>query len=366
MQPAAIHQFHAGAAVGDGVTNSLLYTRSLLRELGYESEIYTARVPAELSDELRYFRDYRCRPDQWLLHHHSMGHDLDDWLAALTDPRILVYHNITPPSFFPVGSTEAAYAEKGRAQLSHWTEDVAGAIGVSEYNSAELREAGYAPVETIPLLVDLDRMRSAEFTIPATVNDGTPLLLFVGRLVENKRQHLLVEMLWYLHRMLPEQPPQLCLVGDSRRELYRERLRRRIAQLGLEKSVHLVGKVPDRELSGYFRRATLFCCASGHEGFGMPLIEAMAHEVPVLAQDSGNISDTMGTGGLLLNHSDPMMMAAAAKEILTDSKLREQIVAGARENIARFERPRVRAALSGFLDAVTGDNGSMQLAGGGG
>jgi len=343
----AVHQFHAGAAHGDGVTNSMLFIRALLRELGYDAQIFAGTVPPELRGTIRPYTEYRSRPGQILLQHHSMGHDLGGWLAGVADPRILVYHNITPPAFFPDGSIEASKAEQGRAQLHAWAGEVSGAIALSRLNEAELVEAGYAPVRNLPLLLDAATIQAR----PAAAEPwpGEQRLVFVGRIAPNKRQDLLVDMMAHLRRLDPDRDRRLILAGRATDAGYLGRLQARIEQLGLARSVHIPGKVSDGQLYGLYDQADLFVCASDHEGFGIPLIEAQARGVPVLARATSNVADTAGAGALLLTDGTPAELAATARCILTDADLAARLRAGARRNLHRFDRARLAAELDRFL-----------------
>ncbi len=153
--PAAIHQFAPGCDVGDGITNGMFFTQKILRSLGVRSEIFSIHIPEALTGVIKNYRDYSSQPNQILMVHHSMGTAHWDWVARQTAAKIMIYHNITPAEFFPEDSFLRHHAELGRKQLGDSASWFIGAIGDSEYNSAELVEAHYHPVATIPLLVDL-------------------------------------------------------------------------------------------------------------------------------------------------------------------------------------------------------------------
>ncbi|MGH9916577.1 MAG: hypothetical protein ACRD63_14965, partial [Pyrinomonadaceae bacterium] len=142
-KPKAIHQFHSGSAYGDAVTNGLFFTRQILCELGFSSEIYVEHIADEYRGQLNHYSKYVSSPDQVLLVHHSMGHDLTDWILSLSDVRILVYHNITPAHFFPDGSVFRKYSEIGREQLKIFGTHTAASICDSPYNAEELAKLNY-------------------------------------------------------------------------------------------------------------------------------------------------------------------------------------------------------------------------------
>lgn len=359
----AIHQFHHGVDLGDGVTNSLLFIQRLLRQLGFESHLYAANIPATMADRVRPCHELeRLDGDSTLLlHHHSMGHDLGDWLTRLAIPRALVYHNITPADFFPPGSDLHRYAELGREQLVKWRDEFQAVLAVSDVNAKDLVALGYAreAITTIPLLVDLERLAVDPEALPEAVEQlhpglaERPALLFVGRLVENKRQHLLLEVLWHLQRMQARHggrpPAMLVLAGGGECSDYARFLRQRLHQLQLDDSVVMPGKVDDTLLQALYRRSAAFVCASAHEGFGMPLVEAMLADCPVVAMGRANIPHTLGEGGLVLDSENPAVMAASLSLLLEDEALRSEVIAGQRRSLARYRPDVLAAALRDWL-----------------
>lgn len=352
MRPRAIHQFSPSSAYGDGVTNGLLFTQKVIRSLGYDSEIYCFHVAPELSHLLRSHDRYESAADQVLLIHHSMGHDHEDWLKSLQDFKVMVYHNITPAHFFPEGSLPYRYSLLGRQQLQDWATDFRGAIGDSDYNSAELRDVGYRPVATIPLLVDQEKLWREPWDagIPDRLRDAFNIL-FVGRIVENKCQHDLVEILHELGR-LSDQPLRLILLGGVTSPEYREHLQALIAKNGLESRVEMPGKVSNAQLYGYYRAADAFVCMSEHEGFGMPLVEAMAFDVPVIAWNSSNIASTLGQGGILFREKKHREIAACLKLLDENPGLRRRVIKSQRRNLERFSFDAVRRQLHEFLNSL--------------
>lgn len=348
----AIHQFHAGSAYGDGVTNAMLFIRRLLRELGFTSEIYCAQVAPELQKEILPVKKYRDSPNQVLLLHHTHGHNHGFWVESLKSRLAMVYHNITPAEFFTPESPMHALSELGRSQLVQWRSHFIGAIGDSELNTRELLAAGYANAVTIPLLVDIDRLRAVEANRRLMAQmEGVFNIVYVGRIVENKCQHDLIDLFSQVRRRL-NVPARLLLVGDFTSHDYQCRLVDLSNTLGLRGCVEMTGKVTDASLSAIYQRADVYVSMSEHEGFGMPLIEAMAHDVPVIAYNSSNIAATMGEGGILLAEKDHQKTAALIKVLSEEPKFRRRILLGQRRNLQRFEHETLRNALAGFLEGA--------------
>lgn len=322
-----VHQFHAGSAMGDAITNAMLLIRSLLRAQGFESEIFVQSRAAGLGNEIQLLAAMPRHDRIVLLVHHSMGFPGFDEVLALPARKVLIYHNITPPELL----TAVPYIEQmsmlGRQQLATWRDHVAFALAVSDYNAVELHSLGFAAVRTCTLLFDID----AVVADPAAARheDGAFTVLFVGRVTPAKAQHDLIEAFAWFRGQLGR-PCRLVLVGALNADEYRylEHLDDRMAALGIKADVQLTGLISDRELQGWYRQADLYVSLSHHEGFGVPLVEAMAHGVPVLAWPAGAVPYTLGGWGVLLASREPALVADAMLAAATSAASRAAAAAG--------------------------------------
>ena len=365
LTPSAIHQFSPGCDVGDGITNGMFFTQKVLHSLGLRSDIFSIHIPKALKGVIKPYRDYVSQPDQVLLVHHSMGTADWHWVGEQDAVKILIYHNITPAEFFPAGSFLREHAALGRTQLTDNVGWFVGAIGDSEYNSAELVAANYHPVVTIPMLVDLEKTRTAPWDQAiVTRYQNTFNLLFIGRIVENKKQHELVELFAHF-KALYRRPAKLMLIGGTTSIDYEQYLQAVIAEHHLQAEVELLGKVSNEALYGYYRAADVLVCLSEHEGFGMPLIEAMCFDVPVVAFDTSNIANTLGESGVLFHEKRLPEMAACIKLLAEHSEFRRRIKRSQRRNLNRFAFNTVRVQLCKFfsdleITVVTADSGQNE------
>lgn len=352
MQTKAIHQFHPACLTGDGVTNGMLFTQRLLRGLGFRSEIYCEHVPPDLQKQILHVTQLVLEHDYALLVHHSLGYENHFWIDALPVPKVMVYHNITPQEYLPEAGPLRRLSVLGRQQLGHWAGLFQGGVGDSAINTDELIQAGFKQTQTIPLLVDLDRLRRGEMN-PDLLGSlrGVVNLLFVGRICENKQQLALLDMLAEL-KSIYHQPVRLILAGSTTSLAYAAQIQERIQALNLVDQVVLTGKISYTDLLTYYRAADVFVCMSQHEGFGMPLIEAMLFDVPVLAHATSGIPGTMGEGGLLLQEFDTKAMAALVHTVLTEPGVRRRVIAGQRRNLARFEADAVKRELATYLEQL--------------
>ncbi len=350
MKYKAIHQFHSGTAPGDAVTNAMFFTQGLLRDLGFESKIYAEHIPREIASRVCRFQSYRSAADQALLVHHSMGHDRTDWILANPEPMLLVYHNITPAKYFAKESCFGRYSEIGRKQLELFRPVMKGAICDSEFNAQELRVLGYERPAVIPLLLDVEKIRAAPWnvSIPQTQADLFTML-FVGRINENKCQHHVIEVFRHLQDML-ERPAQLIFIGDYQAagDYYPFLLQ----ETECSGDIRFLGKVPAPELYGWYRAADVFLCMSEHEGFGVPLIEAMVFDVPVIAYKSSGVPQTLGGAGLLVGEKHPPEIAALINVLAGDRAFRRAIIRKQRERVRDFHPARITSQLSKALQEM--------------
>jgi glycosyltransferase involved in cell wall biosynthesis len=178
--------------------------------------------------------------------------------------------------------------------------------------------------------------------------------LFVGRLAPNKAQHDLLKAL-SVYRRVFDPEARLRLVGGSSSHAYATALVDFITALQLEDAVELCGEVTDAELAAHYRAADVFVSASDHEGFCIPLLEAMHHRLPIVAYGSSAIPETLGGAGLCLASKEPTVLAAAIHRVAHDRVLREALVAAGLRRLADFDlatdKRRMAEAVAGALEA---------------
>lgn len=333
---AAVHQFHAGSALGDAITNSMFLIRRILRARGFHSDIFVQHRDPRLGDEL-YDLDALPRHDGYvLLLHHSLGISILPDIVALPAPKVFVYHNITPPEFISHPETRRL-AVIGRQQLAAYSGHVVAALADSTYNAIELHAAGFPSPQTCPLLFDTAALRHQASLRPRRRSDVFTVL-FVGRIVSSKAQDELIAA-FSAFKAGYGRPCRLVLPGamqegDADILLHIERL---IAGHGLHGDVVLPGLISDEELQGWYARADLYVSLSRHEGFGVPLVEAMAHGVPVLAWPAGAIPYTLGGASELALDRAPDAVAAHMLALAADPARRAAIVAAQHRRLGAFD-----------------------------
>jgi glycosyltransferase involved in cell wall biosynthesis len=353
----AIHQFIPSVVEGDATANHALAVRSLLRGLGYRSEIYAERTGPGLEAEAHHYTGFRVEPASAVIYQFAIGSVLTDALLAAGVPLSLNYHNLTPPELFERWEPGVAHGLWwGRHQLSQMVPATRLGIGVSEFNRLDLERAGYEQTTVAPILLDpADFDGEVDDALVERLAGAGTAWLFVGRLAPNKAQHDLVKA-FAVYRRVFEPTARLWLVGGPASTAYHHALRALVASVGLEGAVTLTGAVSPAQLAAYYRAADVFVCLSDHEGFGVPLLEAMHHRLPVIAHAAAAVPETVAGGGLCLPGKRPAVVAAAVHRIVSDPSLRAALVAAGGRRLAELSgeasRARFTAAVGRFVELV--------------
>jgi glycosyltransferase involved in cell wall biosynthesis len=341
------------ASKGDAITNFALELRALLRRAGGPSELFARHVDPALLHNVHMLRRYHdlvttAGPGDTIVYHASIGNDeVIDFLLSRPERLVLVYHNVSPPeSFDPYEPLFASLLRAGRSDVARLRGRVALAIAVSGYNAADLSALGFRDVRVAPLIVDPARLHGVEpdevIRAHLDANVHGPLALFVGQLLPHKRPELLVEALHVIATYL-EPSAHLVLLGARRIPPFAAALQRQIVELGLA-NAWITGALSDTEVRSYFERADVFVTASDHEGFCVPLLEAMSFDVPIVARGTSAVPETMGGAGIVLDPSDGTLVLAESWVVAaTDTAARAPLVTAGRTRLAAFDPDRARA-----------------------
>jgi glycosyltransferase involved in cell wall biosynthesis len=352
-----IHQLTPGFAYGDAISNQTIILRDLLKKQGYKSEIFTEQIDPSMTHEARLFKDGKgINKDVGLIYHHSIGAGLTDFVINHPGPKSLIYHNVTPPDLVRDADPELAIKlEQGINDLRRLAPHFRVSAGDSRFNSLDLEEHGFSPPSVLPICVAPEKWNiPAEPNMMMRLQDGKDNILFVGRLVANKCQHDLVNAFAEYLSMYGN--CRLILVGGFiEKESYYQSLKEQVRLRGLEGDVLFAGKVTDNILHSCYRCADLFWSMSEHEGFGVPLIEAMWFDVPVLAYKSSAIPETLGEGGLLFTDKQNLKeLAVAARLLMHDPDVRARILSGQKRRRKAFLpeaiQPQLDALVRGMND----------------
>ena len=335
-----IHQFLPMLAKGDGVGNNARAMAKRLAELGIPSRFYADldKTGEASGGHLDYAK--AAEAGDILLYHVATSSPMTTYLARRSEPLGVVYQNITPPEYFATFDARAAAVQKrALGEVDALAERTLLAMTPSAYNAWDLHQAGYREVAEFPIIFDpTDFLGSSsprvEEVLTGLRTKGFANWLFVGRLVPNKAQERLI-MALHAHREAYGDTAVLHLIGRPSYPGYVAALHRLAGELGLADRVNFVMGVSEEELAAFYRGSDLFASASEHEGFCMPIVEALFHGLPVMAYDAGAVPETLGIGGIHLPDRDPATIAAWAELIATDTGLRAHLRRLGREQLTR-------------------------------
>ncbi len=343
-----IHQLLPNFAYGDAISNQALTIRGYLRSCGYKSDILVRYVDERTAHEVKVFQPKHISHQAGLIYHHSIGSELTEYAIAYPGSKCLIYHNITPAEFYVRYRPEIAkILEKGQAELHQLAQYFSISVGVSAYNATELLATGFVEPGVLPIAVDPRKWDSPpDASLMEQLQDGKSNLLFVGRLAPNKCQEHLLEA--FAHYLTMDREARLILVGwGDINDPYYCHLLNTIESLNLTGYVLVPGQVNDAQLLAFYRTAHLFWSMSEHEGFCVPLVEAMWFDVPILAYKSSAVPETLSEAGILFTSKDNLLqIAALAKLLVKDQELRAKVIKAQRHRRENFTPVVVNASLS--------------------
>ena len=348
-----INQWVPAAHRGDAIGDSARRVRDMLRAAGHESELFALTIDDDLRGAVLPFADPASRAGDITIFHFALPSPMTAAFASLPGGRVLQYHNITPAAFFaPYDAGLFRLAALGRRELATLVGHVELALGDSEFNRLELEQAGFAPTGVMPIAVNTERITAAPRrpALEKILGDGLINILFVGRIVPNKRieDHIrLAEM----YKRYVDSYYRFIFVGryDALPGYYAQ-VRALISEFQmLPDRFWFTGPVPDEDLAAFYRWADVYVSLSEHEGFCVPLVEAMAADVPVLAYAAGAVPETLGGAGVLFTPKDLEFAAEMMGTLVYDRPVRNRVIEGQRRRLQDFAAPKVQAKLMDLL-----------------
>lgn len=322
----------------DAVGEHTLVLRDRLRARGVPSRIYSEIPDPATTGEAQPYLEYagEAEPGDVLVYQFATASRMAAWLTERPERLVLNHHSVTPPSCFRRWNVEIARLQQAAlAELALVAPRADLGLAVSRFDADELVRAGCRRVEVVPV---------ANVALPPPEPDPATLArrrrrggggaswLSVGRLAPNKaHERTLLALL--AARRTADRDTRLTVVGAPSEPQYARALRRFAASLGLADAVDFVTGLSDEELAAYYRTADVVVMLSEHEGFGVPLVEAMAQGVPVVAYRSGAVAETVGHAGLLLETRAPRRVAEAVGRVLGDRDAVQRLVEAGRRRV---------------------------------
>jgi glycosyltransferase involved in cell wall biosynthesis len=360
MATRVLHQFVPNFAAGDAIGVHVRLTQAALRAAGWESEIFYDDAQAAVRKLGRHFSTWDRAADgrngdAWVLFQLSTGSRMTPFLLEQDVPFGVYFHNITPPLFFE--RWEPGAAENLRtalAEMRRLAPTARFAIANSTFSRGDLDEAGFSPTAVSPVLLDPKELAGTPnerllARLRKETAGGGARWLFLGRAAPNKCQHDVIAA-FAAYREVFDPLARLTLVGGRTSNVYYRSLELLADELGVGAAVDLTDTISHEEKLACYRAADVFVCLSEHEGFKVPIVEAMHFGIPVVAYASCAVPETVASAGVLLEDKDPLLVATAVDRVLRDDALRSDIVAAGRKRADDFSLERTSAQLLGLLE----------------
>ena len=356
MSKIQIHQIHPTVSYGDAIGNDIVEIQSVLRKLGYNSNIYAQYIHPKMHGVKNYVEYKKNSPSKnILIMHYSIGYgaDLLAFVKSLPDKKILIYHNITPPEYYRNINSEYEYHIKiGREEIRDFRNIVELALGDSEFNRQELVKLGFKNTGVLPIIIELNKYGvHGDQKIIRKYNDNIVNILFVGRVGPNKKIEDIIKCFYYYNKYLNSKS-RLFLVGSyDGMDKYYDKLKLLANKLNLKK-VYFTGHVSFEELISYYKLADVFITMSEHEGFCVPLLESMYFKIPIIAYNSTAIPYTLGDSGILVNKKDYEEIAEMINLLVEETELRNKIIKKQNERLKEFDKMKMEKKFKKYLEDV--------------
>ncbi|MGI0027626.1 MAG: glycosyltransferase [Nitrosopumilaceae archaeon] len=354
MKIKSIHQFLPVLARHDAIGETVLEIQRTLKNWNYDSKIFVEKPIDQTSKITKIYTDYVPEESDIVIYHHSIGSALADFIPKLNVIKVLFYHNITPPQFFEkYNKTIVTELHNGRSQTEKLAKHFSFAMAASEYNRFELRSMGFKNILNMQYFMNLERFDNIKLKEDISKQyQNTKNILFVGRKSPNKKIEDLLKVFAYFRIFNPAS--KLFVLGGSWAvENYVEDLNALLENLHIKNDVVFINTLTDEELASYYKIANVFLCLSEHEGFCIPLVEAMYFGVPIVAYNSSAIPDTLGGSGILVNHKKYPEIAQIIEMIIKNKELAEDIKSKQKDRLRFFSNSNTTELLKKNLEYIT-------------
>lgn len=339
-----IYQLVPSLSYGDAIGNEVIAIDKIIKESGHTTSVLSDYIDSRIDIGGKiYDRNKFCYElcnEDVLIYHKATGSHFSEEFREFKCRKIMIYHNMTPKKFFlPYNKKTAFELEYGKKQLQNLKGYVDYILADSHYNKIELEKIGFkCKIDVQPLIIDFEEYnkRPNENIINKYSDKGTNII-FVGRIAPNKKQEDVIKSFYYYKKHI-DKDARLFLVGSHNgTEKYYAKLRGFVKQINL-KDIYFTGHIPFEDIIAYYKIADVFLCMSEHEGFCVPLLESMYFSVPVIAFNSTAIPYTMGDSGIILDSKNYTDYSEAIREIMNNSRYKQEIIEKQRQNLHRFKK----------------------------
>lgn len=334
---------------GDAVGNDALAIKQMLEEEGYATAIFALAIHPKIIQKNVYRMELmpELTEKDIIIYHYAAADELQSFFESTPARVVLRYHNVTPPAFYHDYDAKAEkVTREGLQQIRQIRGRIDYGLTVSEYNKQDLVEMGYdCPISIAPILIPFeDYKQKPNEKVIEKYSDGITNIVFVGRIVPNKKLEDVIAC-FAAYKKTYDTAARLFLVGNYQEtDRYYQYLKAYIKEKRVD-DVIFSGHIAFDEILAYYKIADVFMCMSEHEGFCVPLVEAMFFEVPIVAYSSTAIPGTLGGSGALVETKEPQAVAAIISRIQKDAEYRKQLLEGQEKRLEDFAYAKIKAQI---------------------
>lgn len=358
-----ITQLTHGFTIGDAVSDTVRLIHESAVRLGYDSKIFALSIHENLQHMAQEASSELPPTDVLLLHYSIGGRVLDVFFRSKARLKGFLFHNVTPPEYFE-GINRRVFdnTSDGLRSIRDVVEASSFIISVSEFNLHTLHKFADVSVKkhfVLPLAVPEWKITRSSFLdklnwycVPKQLRSKKAKILYVGRVAPNKNLEAVIRV-FREFKFGFEGDSVLWVVGSEVDcEIYRAKLETLAFTYGVLDSVAFWGHVSDGLLRLFYQNADCFFTASKHEGFCVPVIEAFKFNLPVVAENSPGISETVGSSGLLVNTDDAVDTARQIHKAIFDHLFRTELIRKQAERYLYFNMENFRYRLGEILRSI--------------
>lgn len=294
---------------GDAIGNFVLSVKAMLNRYGINSCLYAERFDPSLQDVEPYTSFLTKVSSSDTLFYQLSNYDpaLSDILSTSCH-KVIYYHNITPGHFFePYSPDTASLLDRGRLDLP-FVKQADVLLANSLYSLSEVKIflaksalSAFFPPFLYEQAAQTTQVKNENKKCSVFIDE--PYLLCLGRVVPHKRTEDAINI---FSALLEQMPNLSLLITGSQFEPYMDTLNKIIKTYPeLEERVVFTGKVSDKEIHKILTKASGLLHTSAHEGFCMPIFEAMEAKIPVFAHNQRAVTETLGGTGVIFDSSKP-------------------------------------------------------------
>lgn len=330
---------------GDAIGNFTILLDNMLKRAGFKTEIVACRAGKGIPEGLTKKKEEikKLDPDDVLIYQMCESNPVNRLIECAVCRKIAIYHNVTPPHFFNKwGSFMTELQKTALEDLASMRNVFDHVIAVSEYNKRDLIGMGYdeSIIDVIPILIDFDDyQQSPDMDTINKYDDGYTNILFVGRIVPNKKQEDIIQTYAYYKKHINSKS-RLILAGSPFSDDYFNDLKKYIETIGVA-DVVMPGHVSFKEILAYYNIADILLCMSEHEGFCVPMLEAMMFDVPIVTYAGAAIPETIGDSGAMFYEKNPVVVSYLIDRVVRDAHLRDTIIEKQRAQLEKYSKEKI-------------------------